>query len=222
MRTTPRRHVTPLVLIGLTLLASCTASRRPMLNLSRLADTLTVALDPATSARWSSNQDWLLVECNACADGASKVEERFFERNYARYEISRSQEIKLSLFWNGKLDTTIIVAGTGEMNPQTDRGGFKPLPPLRRTRRAVSDESPSASNSKNAPEKKVVKKGPASLRVSAAEGIAVYSDKSKTQVLKILPKGTVLPLLSREGDMYAVMVGDVEGFVESEAVQVVP
>jgi hypothetical protein len=192
-----------------------------MINLSRYADTLTVALDPNTSSRWSPNLDWLLVECNQCADGASRVEERFYDRNYARYEISHSQEIKLSLYWNGKLDTTIVVSGTGEINPQTDRSGFKLLPPVRRPKHASTEESAGASTSpKVTPEKKAVKKT-SMLRVSAAEGVAVYSDKSKTQVLKIVPKGSTLPLLSREGDMYAVMVGDTEGFVEAEAVQVV-
>jgi hypothetical protein len=58
------------------------------------------------------------------------------------------------------------------------------------------------------------------LTVTAAEGVAIYKDKTKKEVLKILPQGTVLTLLSREGDLISVAVDGGEGFVEAEAVQI--
>ena len=45
-------------------------------------------------------------------------------------------------------------------------------------------------------------------------------DKTKKEVLKILPKGSSIVLVALEGDMYSVIVDGDEGFVEAEAVEI--
>jgi hypothetical protein len=199
------------------MLAGCTFSdhaRRVIV--SRDADTLRVSLDPQSFARWSYTRDSLIIRCESCEEGPMFVE-RFEDGRIARFEVSRYDSLQWRVFGTAQQDSLVILenfdisdsAFTGKDRPRVTKRRIKALPSKRV---AASPETEA--------KKKVAPKRAKSLRVSASEGVAVYKDKSKREVLKILPKGAQLPLLSREGDVYSVSVDGVEGFVESEAVEV--
>lgn len=205
-----------LVAAASTSLASCTYNLPARLSATRMGDTIAVALDPNGAARWDPTYDSLIVVCQGCEQGKERIVERFERRNEAAYEIEPTQTVILHLYSRGREDTVITLSGTG-----TAEGGA-PSPSLRRfpsphRSRSETAEQPTATP-KPKPEK--VAKKPTQLKVTAPEGVAIYKDKTKKEVLKILPQGTVMTLLSREGDLYSVAVDGGEGFVEAEAVQI--
>ena len=212
------KRVTAFYLILLTIgciASSCTNYVPAKLFMSRSEDTLSVALDPAGGARWDPRRDSLVVSCNGCDPENSRIVEHFADRNDAAFEIANSHSVTLTLYTMGRVDTTILVTGTGISSAN------EPLPKLhsiapRHRAAAHNDVSTTETPKKAVAEKpKII-----TLKVTAPEGVAVYKDKSKKEVLKILPQGSTLPVVAQEGDLFSVSVDGEEGFVESEAVQV--
>jgi hypothetical protein len=210
-----------LVLLLGVLVQSCTYRNQPTRVLvSREADTLRVMLDPIGSARWSPTRDSLIILCESCELGP-RITERFESGRIARFEVSRYDSLQWRVLGSPLRDSLVVIenydlsdsAFTGKDRPRVTKRRIKTMP-----QRKLA-EHPETSDTKKKATAPTVKRAK-SLRVSANEGVAVYKDKSKREVLKILPKGAQLPLLSREGDVYSVSVDGAEGFVESEAVEV--
>jgi hypothetical protein len=195
--------------------ASCTNYTPAKLFLTRSGDTLAVALDPDGASRWNPNHDSLVVECNGCDPENARAVEHFNARSDAQFEIAHSQSVQLTLYTMGRKDTSFLVTGTGIAETGAALPRIRNITPRRR---AIVKTEVAAPVTKKAitPEKPKV----ASLKVTATEGVAVYRDKSKKEVIKIVPQGTTLPLVAREGDLYSVSIDGAEGFVEAEAVQV--
>ena len=195
--------------------SSCTNYVPAKLYMTRSQDTLAVALDTLGGSRWDPVRDSLVVYCNGCDPENSRIVEHFRDRNDAAFEISNSRSVTLTLYTMGHADSTFLVTGTGAAV------AGEPLPRLRsispRHRAVIKSEADATAPHKiTTPEKpKAV-----TLKVTAPEGVAVYKDKSKKEVLKILPQGSTLPIVAQEGDLYSVSVDGEEGFVEAEAVQV--
>jgi len=214
------------LLLGL-LLASCTASKEPIhLIVNRVEDTVYFSLDPESSDRWWSTRDSVVVECLDCDQGTQPIVEHFDNQNFANLEMEDATTLRFKIYSGVISDTTVVLPGVISNNNSTTTAKRKPrISASKPTRRsAVANKSTTKAKAKAeakeaATETKTVKKA-TTLRVIAAEGVAVYKDKSKTEVLKILQKGEVLPYLAKEGDMYSVSVGGTEGFVEAEAVQI--
>jgi hypothetical protein len=220
-----------MVVGALVLLSSCTYTRLPQkLYMSRTGDTLTVALDEQAQARWDPERDSLVVECKGCEAGRGLEVEHFQDHDFARYEIAHTEGLRLTLYSMGKMDTVFVLSGNGDVDTSAPLPALRRIPTHRRravatgedvsTKRAKKEivkDVPKDTPKDPVPEK-VVKKS-TTLKVTAVEGVAIYRDKSKKEVLKILPQGATLTLLAREGDLYSVAVGDGEGFVEAEAVQ---
>jgi len=201
-------------------IASCTYYFPAKLTANRVADTLTVMLNGDGAARWDSNKDSLIVECKDCIPGRSIDVVHFEGHNYARFEIAQAESIQLRLYSMGS-DTLVNLPGEGTLlagvSPE-----LLPLPPpdyLGRESGNTGNERVKIRQPKEPAPEKPVKKAQ-SLTVIAPEGVAVYRDKTKKEVLKILPKGSSIVLVALEGDMYSVIVDGDEGFVEAEAVEI--
>lgn len=217
-------------------LVSCSVTgMSPRLSVYRVGDTLQVDLDEATSARWSTTRDSLVIVCENCEVGYTRLVEKFEEDNRAAVYISPYERLRLSLY-SSRLDTVIVIeplfTDTIGVASQERRRIVRTAPrrratvtPQGRTERVERPATPPANNTVKKEEKVVkkeetVKKRPSSARVTANEGVAVYKDKSKREVLRILPKGTNVPYIAKEGELTSVMVDGQEGFVESEAVRI--
>jgi hypothetical protein len=204
-----------LAILAPCLLASCTYYSAARLTAVRTGDTVSVALDPNSAARWDPTHDSLLVECAGCAQGSGRIVERFDTRNSAAYGIEPTQTVTLHLYSMGHEDTVITLAGAGTADNNAAAPTLRRFTPPRRNRSEASEEEVVSTRTKE----KTVKRA-TQLKVTAAEGVAIYKDKTKKEVIKILPQGTVMTLLSREGDLYSVSVDGGEGFVEAEAVKI--
>lgn len=205
------------------------------LVISRYGDTLSYSLDPETSARWWSTHDSVVVECLDCEQGYSKVVEHFTKFDTASIVMESADSIRFTIY-SGSITDTMIVSPTQQATTAAaPRRRIAESETRRRRTKVTADKTPEPAKTPDktpdtkavettkttdtkAAEKKVVKKT-ASIKVIAPEGVPIYKDKSKTEVLRILQKGEVLPYLSKEGDMYSVSVGDTEGFIEAEAVE---
>ncbi|MDP4200128.1 MAG: hypothetical protein Q8922_12195 [Bacteroidota bacterium] len=202
------------VLVACTL-ASCTYYVPAKLYVNRAGDSLLVALNPGSSARWDSQKDSVVLECGKCDPGYNRMVERFDQHNDAVYEVSPTEDLVLTLYSMGKKDSVIVLHGSAIARTDTAPA------PLSRFYARRARPSTTTTETTAAPQKKVATKKITQLKVIAPEGIAIYKDKTKKEVLKILPQGTILGLLSREGEIYSVSVDGGEGFVEAEAVQII-
>lgn len=212
-------------------LSSCTATNMtPRIAVYRVGDTLQVDLDEQTATRWSTTRDSLIINCENCETGYTRLVEKFETDNRAAVYISPYERLRLTLF-SQDVDTIIIVEPllADSARPQEPRRIIRAKPRRRTSPPAVvKKETPQKKEEvkKEVTKKEEVKKEEApkkratTARVTASEGVAVYKDKSKREVLKILPKGQTLPYIAREGSMISVTVDGQEGFVESEAVRI--
>jgi hypothetical protein len=224
----------PLLLFIAGVLTGCSATNMsPRIAVYRVGDTLQVNLDEETSARWSPTRDSLVINCENCETGYTRMVEKFEGDDKAAVYISPYERLRLSLFSNG-LDTVIVVDPllTDTLAGQEPRRIVRATPRRRTTpppvvkkestpapkKETVKKDTPPEVK-KEAP-KPEVKKRATTARVTAAEGVAIYKDKSKREVLKILQKGQTVPYIAREGSMISVTVDGQEGFVESDAVKI--
>ncbi len=224
-----RSWIALLLLIAAGLMTGCSASNMsPRLFVYRVGDTLQVDLDEETSARWSTSRDSLVINCENCETGYTRLVEKFKEDNRTAVYISPYERLRLALYSNG-LDTVIIVEPlfTDSIKRSEPRRIVRAVPKKRTS--TVKKEVVKKVEKKDEIKKEVkreeikkeeVKKRPTSARVIAAEGVAIYKDKSKREVLKILQKGQTVPYIAREGSMISVTVDGQEGFVEAEAVKI--
>ena len=209
-----------LLVVSSASLSSCTYYVPATLYMTRTGDTLSVALDPVGRARWDPRKDSLIVECQGCDPARSRVVEYFEDRNEAQFEIAHTQGLTLTLYSMGRKDTMVVVSGTGTAEAGAPTPTLRNLGTHRRHPATASETETAATPPKQATAQEKTVKKVATLKVTASEGVAVYKDKTKTEVLKILPQGTVMQLLSREGDLLSVAIDGGEGFVEAEAVQI--
>lgn len=202
------------VIIALGFLASCTYYVPAKLETERNGDTLTVALAGNGAARWDPQKDSVVIHCAECS--THDMVEHFYDRNDAEYAIQNSTPLTLTFYSLGRSET-INLPGTPGDAPSTtyEMHSLHEHHAHRVAREEKSAVASAPATPADAP--KTVKKASA-VKVTAAEGVAVYSDKTKTNVLKIIPQGTILTLLSKEGNLYSVSVDGQEGFVDAEAV----
>ena len=227
---TNRMWIALLLFITGVLMTGCTAANRsPRLFVYRVGDTLQVDLDEETSARWSPSRDSLVINCENCETGYTRLVEKFDNDNRTAVYISPYERLRLALYSNG-LDTVIVVEPlfTDTIKRAEPRRIVRAVPRRRVdaspkkeiVKKEEKKEDVKKEEIKKEVKKEETKKRPTSARVTAAEGVAVYKDKSKREVLKILPKGQTLPYIAREGSMISVTVDGQEGFVEAEAVKI--
>ncbi len=207
-----------LAAMALLLVAGCTYYVPATLDTSRVGDTLTVALDGPGAARWNPARDSLVLECPGCAKGTSMLVSHFRDRNEARYDVPSTQNLTLILYMMGHQNTTNL-SGTA-----TQAATAKPrFVPHHRAATAPATPTPAeikaAAEARAAAEERALKKTTL-LKVTAPEGVAIYKDKTKRHVIKILPQGSTIVLLAREGDLYSVSIDGQEGFVDAQAVEV--
>jgi hypothetical protein len=220
-----RTRIALLLLISFGTLAGCTATNMtPRIAVYRLGDTLQVDLDEETSARWSTTRDSLVINCENCETGYTRLVEKFAQDDRAAVYISPYERLRLTLYSND-LDTVIIVEPLLTDSAPSGPRRIVRAAPKKRTDITKKENSKKEEVKKETPVKKEevkkeeVKKRSTTARVTAAEGVAIYKDKSKREVLKILQKGQTVPYIAREGSMISVTVDGQEGFVESEAVK---
>lgn len=194
---------------------------------TRAADTLMVRLAPGQQARWDVTHDSLLVLCANCEADSRVMVEHFDPNNYVVYSIDPQADLKLQLAFMGDVQTVDLpgIADSTAPTHAVHRVPRKPKHSAVATKEPVAlpkkpVEKPAVADKPDKPEKPAAPHTARTVRVTAQEGVAIYKDKSKTEVLKILPAGTNIALLAREGDLYSVTVDGQEGFVEAEAVQV--
>jgi hypothetical protein len=208
---------------ALLFLGSCTYYVPAQLATSRSGDTLSVALAGNGAARWDPEQDSLVFECAGCTDEPARKVEHFRDRRHTTYDLRNAQGVTLTLYSLGQ-EQTLTVPG---IPPMAGTHPEQPELSSRHERRSAEEEKSEAIEKSAAKEqaakeqaaKEQAAKKAASLKVTAAEGVAIYKDKTKTEVLKIVPQGSVLILLSKEGDLYSVSVDGDEGFVDAAAVE---
>ena len=206
-----------LIFAGLVIsMSSCTSFLPAKLAVSRPNDTLSVWLN---SPRWDSRKDSLVLICPGCNPKQSRIVERFERGNSAFFEVPPSEALTLTLYTMGKEDTVINLPSIGTWDTAKPSPSFNQIWARRnRANATLGNTATIATTKEHAPAKST--KSPTALKVTAAEGVAIYKDKTKKEVLKIVPQGTVLTLLSREGDLYSVGIEGGEGFVEAEAVRI--
>lgn len=213
---------------ALLLVGGCTYYVPAKLDANRVGDTLRVALAGPGAARWDPQADSLIIECASCSEEAARQAEHFDYRNEAQYDVANSESLTLIFYSMGHRDTTTIpgtASETGTPPARLLRHRFRAeAEPTQAEVKAASEAKAAAAENaaaeaKTAAAEKALKKT-TFLKVTAAEGVAIYKDKTKQQVLKILPQGSTIVLLAREGDLYSVSVDGEEGFVDAEAVQV--
>lgn len=203
-----------------TLLSSCTLYRSTEhLTYSRSADSLSVRLTPTGEARWDPALDSLVITCSNCDTAGSRIVDRFEQNWGSTYAIDPEENLHLTLLYMGQ-EESIDLPGVRD-----SLSAVRHTPPHRTPRTSSAPEKPVASKPDKPVEKPVAAapqkpKTARSVKVTAPEGVAVYKDKSKTEVLKIMPAGSVIALLAREGELLSVSVDGHEGFVEAEAVQI--
>ncbi len=196
------------------LLYGCTSYVPARLAVQREGDTLSIALAGPGAARWDPRKDSLVLECAGCAEGKSRMVEHFEDRDRAEYALSNNEAANVVLYSMGHRDS-MFLAGTEPASAGTYE--LRRIPA--RHYRAAPPAPQGTSVAVKAPTTQKTEKKASSLKVTAAEGVAVYKDKTKREVLKILPQGSTLVLLAREGDLYSVSIDGEEGFVDAEAVQ---
>lgn len=218
-------------MMALLLIGGCTYYVPAKLDATRVGDTLTVALAGPGAARWDPQADSLVIECAGCSDEAARQAEHFEDGNEAQFDVANSESLRLIFYSMGHRDTTTIPGITAEAGTPPARllrhryrAETVPAKPSAADVKAAAEikaaaQEKAAAEAKAAAQEKALKKTTL-LKVTAAEGVAIYKDKTKQQVLKILPQGSTLVLLAREGDLYSVSVNGEEGFVDAEAVQV--
>ncbi len=203
-------------------LGGCTYYVPAKLETKRAGDMLTVALAGPGAARWDPRKDSLVIDCAGCTEEAARQVEHFADSNTAEYDIVNSQNLTLTLYTMGHRQV-LALPGVAEATAVVGK------PRLMRHRyHAVASESAGAVEARAAAEAKAAAAKAAAralqkvtmLKVTAPEGIAIYSDKTKRYVLKILPQGSKIVLLAKEGDLYSVSVDGQEGFVDAEAVEI--
>ena len=202
------------LLLGTMQLASCTNYVPATLDASRSGDVLNVSIAGAGASRWDPRKDSLVIECPTCDVASSRMVEHFNDENGSQYEVQGSQGVTLTLYSLGTTKT-MTLPGNG-----TSISATSGITPLREHRghKAARDEKTVTTAAPEIPDVPKASKKVSSVKVTAAEGVAIYSDKTKTTVIKIVPQGTVLTLLSKEGNLFSVSVDGQEGFVDSEAV----
>lgn len=227
---TIRMWIAFLLLISFGMLTGCTATNMtPRIAVYRVGDTLQVDLDEETSARWSTTRDSLVINCENCETGYTRLVEKFAQDDRTAVYISPYERLRLSLYSNG-LDTVIIVEPLFTDTVRTPgprrivRGAPRRRPQVTKRetvkkQEVKKEEVKKETVKKEEVKKEEVKKRATTARVTAPEGVAIYKDKSKREVLKILQKGQTMPYIAREGSMISVTVDGQEGFVESEAVK---
>lgn len=204
-------------------MSGCTNSIPTKLETSRIADTLALGLTGPGAARWEPAKDSLVIVCPSCEPG--RVVEYFDNSDQVDYEIPATEPLTLVLYTMGTVDT-ILLPGTATEASTVPKPRMVP----RRYHRAAAQEPPKSSPEVKAEQAKAEQAKAAEralrtttlLKVTATEGVAVYKDKTKREVLKILPQGSTLVLLAKEGDLYSVSIDGEEGFVDAEAVQIQP
>jgi hypothetical protein len=229
----PARHAFALPAFALLALAGivisgCTFSRSSeRFYYARSADTLLVRLSSTGQSHWDPAKDSLIIDCSNCDPGSAHMVERFEDHSGAVFQIDPEANLQLRMSYMGQLDT-VNLPGLADTLLASPYSGHR-VP--HRPRRTATTASEPPTPPKKPVEKPIEKPAPVpdkpaaphvahSVKVTAAEGVAVYKDKSKTEVLKIVPEGTNLPLLAREGDLISVSIDGQEGFVEAEAVHV--
>lgn len=210
-------------------LGSCTGINQSSgILVDRQFDTVQVMLDPDRSMRWSPTRDSLVMECENCEEGYTRVIEHFQDDNMAAIQLSAYERLRMTLYGTNGIDTVITLEPLYTLDTASGKTPVKKRivrsTPKRNTARN-NDVKKAADIKKETAVKKVekkeeVKKKANTVRVSAAEGVAIYKDKSKKEVIKIIPKGHSMPYIAREGDMISVTIDGQEGFVESEAVRI--
>jgi len=215
-----------LLLLGL-FVSGCSSSRDHVrLRFTRLSDTLRVELDPAKSASWSPNHDSIVIDCKECYTGKSHVVDNFQNHSQLTLDLSTSSKLRLGVYRGSKLDTTysIDAEDISDTRAQDAAARKRELDQTGYKRTNTVDSSSDSEETTTKASSTTTKTGathPTTLRITAREGVAIYKDKSKREVLKILPRGTVISYLALEGEVYSVLIDDVEGFVDSDAVQVI-
>ncbi|GEM_PF-2137606 len=201
-----------------TSLTGCTYYIPAKLEASRTSDTLSVAIGGRGAHRWDPRRDSLIIDCPDCEIGGRQLVEHFDDRSAAQYLIPSAEGVKLTLYSLGHRDTLDLPGtGTAEEHPTMRRLATRHYRPVTAPVESNAEQKHTVENTET------VEKAPkkvATIKVTAPEGVAVYKDKTKREVLKILPQGSTIPLLAHEGDLYSVTVDGQEGFVEAEAVQV--
>ena len=202
------------VVVGTIVFGGCTYYIPAKLEASRSGDVLNVGIAGSGASRWDPRKDSLVIDCSSCDVASSRLVEHFYHEDEAQYEIQGFQGVTLTLYSLG-ITKTLTLPGNG-----TTLSTASGITPLRehRMHKAAHEEKVTTAAATETPEVAKTAKKVSSVKVTAAEGVAIYSDKTKTSVLKIVPQGTVLTLLSREGDLYSVSINGAEGFVDSEAV----
>lgn len=201
--------------------SSCTSYIPTKLQANRMADTLALALTGPGAARWEPAKDSLVIECPSC--DPTRVVENFANSTQADYEIPATESLTLLLYSMGTVDT-VSLPGAASQAATTPKPRLLPrryhaatAPSIPKTPEETKAEQTKAEQAKAAER---ALKTTTLLKVTATEGVAVYKDKTKREVLKILPQGSTLILLAKEGDLYSVSIDGDEGFVDAEAVQI--
>lgn len=215
-----------LAIAALLLVGGCTYYVPAKLAASRVGDTLSVALAGPGAARWEPQKDSLVIECAGCSEEAAREVEHFEERNEAQFDVANSEQLTLLLYSMGHVDTetmTGTVPETATTKPRLLRHRYRPAATESAAAAEAKAAEAKAAEAKAAEAKAAAEKAlqkTTLLKVTAPEGVAIYKDKTKREVLKILPQGSTIILLAREGDLYSVSVNGEEGFVDAEAVQI--
>ena len=215
-----------LAIAALLLVGGCTYYVPAKLAASRVGDTLSVALAGPGAARWEPQKDSLVIECAGCSEEAAREVEHFEERNEAQFDVANSEQLTLLLYSMGHVDTetmTRTAPETATTKPRLLRHRYRPAATESAAAAEAKAAEAKAAEAKAAEAKAAAEKAlqkTTLLKVTAPEGVAIYKDKTKREVLKILPQGSTIILLAREGDLYSVSVNGEEGFVDAEAVQI--
>jgi hypothetical protein len=215
---------------ALLLVGGCTYYVPAKLEASRAGDILTVQLAGPGAARWDPRKDSLVLQCPGCMDETAQLVDHFLRKNEAQYDIASSEGLMLILYTMGHSDTTLLpgtaanaeVTSKPRFTPHHYHAAATPEPTPSEVKAAMeakaAAEAKATADAKAAATEKALKKTTL-LKVTATEGVAVYKDKTKREVLKSLPHGSTIILLAREGDLYSVSVDGEEGFVDAEAVK---
>ena len=213
------------ILLALTF-SACSSSRDHVrLRFVRYSDTLQVALDPNSSANWSATKDSVVVDCSECSNGKDHAAYSFQDGRAALLDLSGSTKLKLKVYRGSKIDTSYQLDARDLSDSRTLTGAkhetnANASQPRSTTDTTTDSSTNDGSSDGSSGQTRRYAHRATSIRVIAKEGVAVYKDKTKREVLKILAQGSLLPYLAREGEVFSVMIDDVEGFVDADAVEV--
>ncbi len=205
-----------LAALGVLFVGGCTYYVPAKLETTRVGDTLTLSLSGPGSARWEPSSDSLVISCATCTP--SREVEYFANANAAQYDIPATEPLTLSLYSMGTLDT-LTLPGTVSETDLTSKPRITP----RRYHEATAPIAVKTPAQIKAAQEKATERALQTttiLKVTAPEGVAIYRDKTRRQVLKILSQGSTIVLLAKEGDLYSVSIDGEEGFVDAEAVEI--